>query len=133
MTHTPTLTSFPTHIILVTQRPGEPTYTPSPTLEVPISLTPTSATVTCLLPAGWSSIVVQPGDTLESLAQIYDVSSEMLKEANCLVGNSLVSGTIFYVPGTPPPTDIPAVRRQDGCIISSRRVILSTALDALMA
>jgi LysM repeat protein len=107
MTSTPTLTSFPTHIILVTQRPGEPTYTPSPTLEVPSSPTPTSATIACPPPAGWSAIVVQPGDTPESLAQIYNISSETLKEANCLVGSSLASGTIFYVPGTPPPTDIP--------------------------
>ena len=55
---TPTLTSFPTHIILVTQRPGEPTYTPSPT-SLP-SLTPTTDDLlACLPPAGWSEILLQ--------------------------------------------------------------------------
>ncbi|MFN2236775.1 MAG: LysM peptidoglycan-binding domain-containing protein [Anaerolineales bacterium] len=102
---TPTLTSFPTHIILVTQRPGEPTYTPSPT-PLP-SLTPTTAILTCLPPAGWSEVLLQPGDTLESLARTYHTSPDNLKNANCLVGTSLIPGTFLYVPGAPPPTDIP--------------------------
>ena len=102
---TPTLTSFPTHIILVTQRPGEPTYTPSPT-PLP-SLTPTTADLACLPPSGWSEILLQPGDTLENLARTYNISPETLKNANCLVGTSLIPGTILYVPGAPPPTDIP--------------------------
>ena len=101
----PTLTSFPTHIILVTQRPGEPTYTPSPT-PLP-SLTFTTAPLACQPPAEWSQIVLQPGDTLESLAQSYNSTPATLKLANCLVGNSLVPGTNLYVPGPPPPTDIP--------------------------
>jgi LysM repeat protein len=102
---TPTLTSFPTHIILVTQRHGEPTYTPSPT-SLP-SLTPTTADMVCLSPEGWSEILLQPGDTLESLARTYNTSPETIKKANCLVGTSLIPGTILYVPGAPPPTDIP--------------------------
>lgn len=102
---TPTLTSFPTHIILVTQRPGEPTYTPSPT-SLP-SLTATTADSACLSPEGWFEILLQPGDTLESLARTYNTSAETLKKANCLVGTSLIPGTILYVPGAPPPTDIP--------------------------
>ena len=105
---TPTLTSFPTHIILVTQRPGEPTYTPTHTsLPSLPSRTPTTADLACLPPAGWSEILLQPGDTLESLARTYNTSLETLKVANCLVGTSLIPGTIFFVPGAPPPTDIP--------------------------
>ena len=59
---TPTLTSFPTHIILVTQRPGEPTFTPSPTLTP--SFTSSPVTSSCQPPAGWSAIVLQPDDTI---------------------------------------------------------------------
>lgn len=106
MSLTPTLTSFPTHIIMVTQRPGEPTFTPSPT-PLPPSPTPTQYTASCSPPAGWSVIVLQPGDSLDSLADSYNTSKNTLKNANCLVGNSLVPGTIFYVPGTPPPTAVP--------------------------
>ena len=108
LTSTLTPTSIPTHIILVTQRPGEPTYTPSPTFTLPPpSFTPTSAVASCQPPSGWSAITLQPGDTLESLARTYNTTPEALKQANCLVGNSLVPGTIFYVPGAPPPTEIP--------------------------
>ena len=114
ITSTPTLTSFPTHIILVTQRPGEPTYTPSPTIpptdiptRIPPSLTPTPSLASCLPPTGWSAIVLQPGDTLENIAQTYTTTPGVLKKANCLVGDSLIPGTIFYVPGAPPPTPIP--------------------------
>ena len=106
ITETPTPTSYPTQIIMVTQRPGEPTYTPSPT-PIP-SLTPTVAPPTsCPPPAGWSPIVVQPGDTIESIAQAHNTTPKAIKQANCLVGNNLVAGTIIYVPGAPPPTNVP--------------------------
>lgn len=103
---TPTLTSYPTQIILVTQRPGEPTYTPSPTASpspTPTVVPPTS----CPPPSGWSPFTVQPGDTLESIALTYNTTTKAIKQANCLVGNNLVAGTIIYVPGAPPPTRIP--------------------------
>lgn len=103
---TSTPTSYPTKIIMVTQRPGEPTYTPSPTPSpspTPTIIPPT----TCPPPTGWSAIVVQPGDTLDSIAQTYNTTKKVLKEANCLIGNILVPGTIIYVPGVPPPTNIP--------------------------
>lgn len=106
ITITPTSTGFPTQIILVTQRPGEPTYTPSPTITTPSS-TPTSAAVACSPPPDWSEIILQPGDTLDSLSKTYNTSTKTLKESNCLVGNSLIAGTIFYVPGVPLPTDPP--------------------------
>ncbi len=105
ISETPTSTSYPTQIIVVTQRPGEPTYTPSPTVPspTPTVMPPTS----CPPPAGWSPIVVQPGDTIDSIAQTYNTTSELIKQANCLVGNNLVAGTIIYVPGAPPPTSVP--------------------------
>jgi LysM repeat protein len=105
VTKTPTLPSFPTHIILVTQRPGEPTFTPSPTQSPSKTATPSNAG--CQQPVGWSTIILKPGDTLDNLAQTYNTTHKALKEANCLISNSLIPGTIFYVPGAPLPTEIP--------------------------
>ena len=101
---TPSLTSVPTQIILVTPRPGEPTYTPSPT---PLPSNTATSSVACPPPAGWNAIYVQGGDTLESLAEFYGTTPQALKQANCLIGNTLIPGTLLYVPGPPPPTDIP--------------------------
>jgi len=105
---TPTFTSYPTQIILVTQRPGEPTYTPSPTvLELP-SHTPTIlAIAACPQPPNWFSILIYPGDTIESLAQTYNITPQELKQANCLVGDSLPAGSLLFVPGQPAPTQPP--------------------------
>ncbi len=105
-TKSPTSTSFPTQIIMVTQRPGEPTYTPSPTIAPSLTQTVAPPT-TCPPPAGWSPIFIQPGDTIESIAQTHNTTTNLIKQANCLVSNNLIPGTIIYVPGAPPPTSIP--------------------------
>jgi len=104
MAPTATLTSVPTQIILVTPLPGEPTYTPSPS-PIPTN-TPTEALASCPPPAGWMPITVQAGETLESLAQAYNISVDILKQANCLGGNTLYAGGRLSVPGTIPPTEI---------------------------
>jgi len=106
---TPSLTSVPTQIILVTPLPGEPTYTPSPS-PLPTD-TPTEALAACPPPAGWMPITVQAGDTLDSLAQAYNTSIETIQQANCLDGNTLYPSTRLYVPGTVPPTAIICVPR----------------------
>jgi LysM repeat protein len=92
----------------LTVLPGDPTHTAAPTLE-PTS-TPTSAdtettahsSTTCTYPAGWNSLAVQPGDTLNSIAAAYSVTTEALLEANCLVIDALMPGSLLYVPGLPP-------------------------------
>jgi LysM repeat protein len=106
---TPSLTSVPTQIILVTPLPGEPTYTPSPS-PLPTN-TPTEALAACPPPAGWMPITVQAGDTFENLAQAYNTSVSALQQANCLDGNTLYPGIRLYVPGTVPPTEIICVPR----------------------
>ena len=106
VTRTPTLTGQPTRIILVTQRPGEPTYTPSPTPR-PSQTPKPEQPVTCPSPPGWNSIIVQSGDTLDSLAQTYNTTPNALAQANCLVSSNLIPGSVFYVPGPPPPTPVP--------------------------
>lgn len=74
--------------------------------ETPNPVVVPTATV-CPLPAGWSTIIIQPGDTLESLAATYGISSDILEKANCMVIPSLLPGTQLSVPGvapTQPPT-----------------------------
>jgi LysM repeat protein len=75
----------------------------------------TSPTVTptdsCQPPENWNSYTILAGDTLDSLSKTYETSIISLKEANCLVSNTLLPGTILYVPAvkttktaTPQPT-----------------------------
>jgi LysM repeat protein len=80
--------------------PGQPTYTPTQTL-MP-TITPTSA---CPYPSDWIRITIQPGDTLESLAEQYHTTPEALRANNCLPTDFLVEGNDLYVP--PPPTQQP--------------------------
>lgn len=91
--------------------PGAPTYTPSftptithtpsPSPSPSPTLSPTNAAA-CPIPVGWYSIIVQPGDTLESLATSYNSTPQALSQANCLVTSSLMTGARLYVPGAPP-------------------------------
>lgn len=67
-----------------------PSITPTYTLPPP----PTA----CPPPAGWMAITVQPFDTLASLALTYRLDVASLKDANCLVSDELVGGSILYAP-----------------------------------
>lgn len=112
---TPSPTQSPTP--LATTLPGEPTYTPSPTplpTSTPTQTSPPPST-SCPPPSGWVSITINPGDTLESLADTYDTSPDELAQANCLLTESLPAGATIYVPEVtptrtstlaPPPTSV---------------------------
>ncbi len=100
----PSATLVPTQIILVTPLPGEPTYTASPS---PTATSTPTVAAACPPPAGWVAVIVQPGDTLESLAQAYNTTVKAIKQANCLTSNTIYPGSLIYVPGAPPPTAIP--------------------------
>ena len=100
----PSETSLPPSPIAPSQTPMPGTPTAIPLTDTPLpSETPTvTSTSYCTPPTGWSTIVVQPGDTLESLAQTYNTTVKKLKLANCLLTNDLIPGTLFYVPGMVP-------------------------------
>lgn len=69
------------------------------TTRTPFTLTPTQAQpTTCPTPDGWSPYVVQPGDTLESLAEQVNLTADQIKKANCLSSTSLIPNTILYLP-----------------------------------
>lgn len=113
----PTATSalLPSPLPLTATETLLPTSTFPPTLTfLPGSATSTSTTIptntnvafqsACPHPAGWGQILVQPNDTLDSLAIRYRVSRDELKRGNCLVGDGLFANTILYVPPVPTST-----------------------------
>ncbi|CAG0979690.1 putative peptidoglycan endopeptidase LytE [Anaerolineales bacterium] len=104
---------FPSPIPLTATNTTIPTPTPTLGLESPTpSVTPTS-TITftppaaCMPPSGWRQIIIQSGETLDSIAARYRASKDQLRSANCLLIDSLVAGTVLYVP--PVATNTPAV------------------------
>ena len=93
---TPSLTHTPA--------PGQTgTSTLTPTATLTMTPMPTSA---CNYPPGWVPVTVQPGDTLDSLADFYGVTPEELMAGNCLLTNNLFPDTILYVPGIPPTESV---------------------------
>jgi len=96
--------------------PAAPTAAPSATAP---------AHVNCPQPPGWETITIQPGDTLNSLANKHDLDPRELAAMNCLVADTLLPGTLLYVPpgrqaappeekcGPPPGWVFYTVRRGD--------------------
>jgi LysM repeat protein len=109
---TPTATNslFPTPVLLTVTETASPTLTPTLGLESPTpSITPTFTNtalppVSCLPPIGWGQIVIQAGETLDSIAVRYRVNKDQLRSANCLLTDNLVAGSILYVPPVAPNT-----------------------------
>lgn len=102
MTSTPT--ELPVRTPLTTLRPDQQDTLQAYTATLVASPTETSA---CPMPAGWLAVTVQPGETLESLAQTYSISLQRLMEANCLLTNRIQAGILIYVPAPPAATPTP--------------------------
>lgn len=103
-TATPTNVQLPSPLPLTATATLEPTLTPDLALASPTSNIPFTATLTltpsarCSIPSGWTVIIIQAGDTLESIAARYRSTASVLQTSNCLVTTSLVPGSILYVP-----------------------------------
>jgi LysM repeat protein len=103
---TPTATNslFLSPALLTVTPTVPPTQTPTIGLESPTpSITPTFTNTaippaSCLPPTGWGQIIIQAGDTLDSIAARYRTSKDDLRRANCLLTDNLVAGTALYVP-----------------------------------
>lgn len=81
--------------------PGAPTFTAAPVRRETLTPTPTfGPVVSCPVPAGWVSVMTQVGDTLDSLAQIFQVSTSEIAQANCLASDqlALAPGIFLFVP-----------------------------------
>jgi hypothetical protein len=108
-TRGPRLSTITRTVKAATVLPGEthtiPLFTPALTITfTPMLPSPTlpPPPASCPPPLGWSPIKIQAGDTLEGLAKVYNATMVALIQANCLVTEELIPGTILYVPGIPP-------------------------------
>jgi LysM repeat protein len=73
-----------------------PTQTSSPTRY--LSPVPTHTRVACGAPRTWVIYVVQKGDTLYHLGQIYGIPYTVIQRANCLPNFNIHIGQLLYVP-----------------------------------
>ena len=80
---------------------SSPTWTPTETL------TPPPTPPNCPPPAGWLVYFVQPGETLDSIAARYRISSAELQSANCMLTTELMPGVVIYVPPMRTQTPLP--------------------------
>ena len=79
---------------------------PGSTLYLP-PLQETATIISCGAPSHWVIYVVQPGDTLFSIARRVNISVYQLKYANCLTSDYIRSGQQLYVPYLPLPIASP--------------------------
>lgn len=85
-----------------TPKAGEPTFTPSPSPLPSPSPTIQGGILCTSTPPDWIPHEVLPGETLSEIAQAYAVSEEALRIANCLSLDTLLAGSVLFVP--PPPS-----------------------------
>lgn len=82
----------------------EPTATASRTPEFMITSTPAPTPIplptgtSCTRNTSWFSYIVQPGDSLDLIAQYADITVTTLTEANCLQTERVIEGDRLYVP-----------------------------------
>jgi len=96
---------------------GQKLYVPRLPVDTPTSTwTPTLTEIPTLIPSitscppwdGWTTVyIVQPNDTLLSIAQAIDSSPKSLMTANCLASDVVYPGQQLYVPRLPVNTVTP--------------------------
>ena len=92
----------------------------SPDIATPVPPETATATNTplpptnCPPPPDWVAIRIEPGETLDLLAEEYLTTLEELSASNCLLGETLIPGTLLYVP-PPTATATAATQSSEGC------------------
>lgn len=105
-TPTPTFVLPASPIPVTATSTNLPTTTLDPTLPTQ-TFTATNtvlAPVSCQPPVGWIPISIQLSDTLDGLAIKYNIDKNQLRNANCLLSDTLPSGSVLYVPPAPTST-----------------------------
>jgi LysM repeat protein len=94
----------------VTSQPTAPaprTVTATPRI-LPTQTLPSTETNTalppsaCTPPPGWVGVLVGPDDTLAGISVRYQTTSQALVQGNCLLTETLLTGTILFVPPVAP-------------------------------
>lgn len=128
-TASPTMTPSPTATLLPGETPPTETATPTPAPTMTPTSVPTVSQVTaqpCGRPAGWQPYLVQPGDTLTSLALRSGTTVAAIMNANCLKATVIYAGQRLYLPRaltyptqtpTSTPTKMPPTATPTQCVI----------------
>lgn len=106
LTATQEMLSMPTLVFVL---PGSTLLAMSATPQV--SPTPSASPTppaNCPPPAGWVLVVAREGDTFHTLGKTYGIDREVLKAANCMLGDTLKAGSTLYVPPVTPTATVPA-------------------------
>jgi LysM repeat protein len=85
--------SYSSQPVTVTRQPAS----------LPSALSPIALTVTIAEPVPPSTMIVQPGDTVASLAKRYRTTVEILRKLNALNGETLTAGRTLLLPISPQP------------------------------
>lgn len=104
---------FANCLVSTTIRAGQQLWVPNvvpqfPTATITSVTPPTSIPISppsypeCGPPASWTIYIVQPGDTLQSIASAYFVTVTQLMYANCLSSTAISPGQQLWVPNTTP-------------------------------
>jgi LysM repeat protein len=113
-------TIFPGLPTISSSETASPYPTTTPTWNPTLPPTLTGAPASCGPPPTWVIYIVQPGDTLYHLGQVYGIPYADIMRANCLTSFTIRTGQRLYVPpgapylpsptipGIPFPTDTPA-------------------------
>jgi len=136
--HTPT--TIPTESrpqVVFSPTPILETQTPSSKPIVSATANPTSKS--CPPPGGWYAITIQTGDSLATLASQYHTTTDALSKANCLLTESILPGTVLYIPDLPPtqmpPCGVPTgwvyYTVQSGDTLSSISFVLNISIKQL--
>jgi LysM repeat protein len=107
----PTLQPFTPAATLPPVPVATETQAASPTMPVLPTLTPLATlfqpTEYCPEPVGWVPYIVQPSDSLSSIAAYYQTSAQSIQTGNCMNGTQLIPGTLIYVPPVVAKTAVP--------------------------
>jgi LysM repeat protein len=95
---------------------GQPTLTPLASQIIHPKITAPLMPTACPQPNNWAVITIQPGDDLPGLAASYQTTVDALKQANCLLIDTLVVGATIYVPGIHPTEPIAGCHPYDGWV-----------------
>lgn len=77
-----------------------PTLTPFPTATFTPFLMTIAPTRSCTPPDGWVPYRVKRGDILFEIALQSGISTDTLRQANCIEGSRIIVGQILYIPPT---------------------------------
>lgn len=100
-----------------------PSHTPSPAPSLTLTPFPTSletltaTAIACIPLQDWRPYTIQRGDTLFLIALASGITTQTLRDGNCIEGNTIITGTTILVPPNSPLLNNPppVIAATEGC------------------